>query len=410
MGCRLLQKSGIVGSMANLSVLLVMHELTKAGASRLTLSAFRGLADDIDLRIVANRPGALRQDFAELGDLTVLRDGRIPRVTRRALANREAQPIIEGIHGQVRSRLVRPGGGGRRPDVLYLNSVAALPIYARMPRIRRMRIPTILHVHELEVMIEEFERLAPTLASTVPDRYVAVSQAVARALETQVGVPPERIEVIPAHIDRRWIEQGPPPPRASTPGDQFVVGGSGIPSWMKGVELWLLTAAELTRRHGPDRFRFKWFGLGDNITARQFKAMADKLDLNDVVELVPFMDDPAPAYRSIDLLLVPSWEESASLATLEAMATGRPVACFRGSGGPAEEVAETGIVIDNFSPSAMAEAIAELASSPERLSTLSAAAHQRVADHYTDTDRADRILSVIRQVAGAHEGPVNSVG
>ena len=50
--------------------------------------------------------------------------------------------------------------------MVYLNSVAALPIYARMPQVRRLECPVILHVHELDVMIEEFERLAPGLAST----------------------------------------------------------------------------------------------------------------------------------------------------------------------------------------------------------------------------------------------------
>jgi glycosyltransferase involved in cell wall biosynthesis len=380
-------------------VLLVMHELTMAGASRLALSTFRELADDVDLRIVANRPGALRKDFAELGHLTVLRDGLAPRATRRLLGASEAQELIEGVHGRLRSRVLQPRWRGLRPDVVYLNSVAALPVYARMPWVRRIGCPTILHVHELEVMIGEFERIAPGMTASVPNKYVAVSQAVRQALESVVGVAREQIVVVPAHIDRHWTEDGVPVPRLGGRDETFVVGGSGIPSWMKGVELWLLTASELVRTQGRTRFRFRWFGLRDDAFASQFRAMVDKLDLGDVVELIGFMGDPKPAYRSIDLLLASSWEEPASLVTLEAMATGRPVACFRGSGGPAEEVGDTGIVIDEFSPAAMAAAIADLAGSPDRMRELGQAAYQRAAGQYTSDGRAERILSVIREVS-----------
>ena len=123
--------------MAPLNVFLLMHELTMAGGSRLAASVFSALGDSVRLRIVANRSGALRDDFAGLGDLTVLREGLVSQASRRLLGPSQAQWAIEGFAAQAKSRLLRPG----RPDVVYLNSVAALPIYARMPQVRRLECP-----------------------------------------------------------------------------------------------------------------------------------------------------------------------------------------------------------------------------------------------------------------------------
>ena len=87
------------------------------------------------------------------------------------------------------------------------------------------------------------------------------------------------------------------------------------------------------------------------------RSMIDKLHLEDVVEYVPHTPDVKALYRAMDIFLMSSWEEPAGLVVLEAMALGTPVVCFKGSGGPPEEVADTGVVVEDFSPTAMADAI-----------------------------------------------------
>jgi glycosyltransferase involved in cell wall biosynthesis len=162
----------------------------------------------------------------------------------------------------------------------------------------------------------------------------------------------------------------------------LVVGGAGNPSWTKGIDLWLLAAREATDRLGMDRLRFVWVGYRDNQAGLQFRTMISKLGLDDVVELVPETDRPYDHFARLDIFAVASWEESASLVVLEAMAAGAPVICFAPTGGPAEEVGDAGVVIPEISPHLMADAIVDLAGSPEKRLAMGRAGAERVRDQF----------------------------
>ncbi len=73
------------------------------------------------------------------------------------------------------------------------------------------------------------------------------------------------------------------------------------------------------------------------------------------------------------------------------MLLGKPVVCFRNSGGAPEEVGDTGLVVSEFSPRAMAQAIANLASSSEHMSLLGEAARQRVLDNFSCAQQVQKI-------------------
>jgi glycosyltransferase involved in cell wall biosynthesis len=111
--------------------------------------------------------------------------------------------------------------------------------------------------------------------------------------------------------------------------------------------------------------------------------MISKLGLDDVVELVAETDRPYEHFARFDILAMSSWEDSAPLVVLEAMAMGIPVVCFAPTGGPAEEVGEAGVVIPSISPRLMAEAIVDLAGSPARRQAIGSAGAKRVAAEFT---------------------------
>jgi glycosyltransferase involved in cell wall biosynthesis len=123
--------------------------------------------------------------------------------------------------------------------------------------------------------------------------------------------------------------------------------------------------------------------------------MIHKLHLEDVVQLAPHTPDPKALYGAMDIFLMSSWEESASIVVLEAMALGKPVVCFKGSGGPPEEVADTGVVVEDFSPTAMADAIETLAAAPDRRASLGAAARERARTRFALDLIAEQLHGVI---------------
>jgi glycosyltransferase involved in cell wall biosynthesis len=376
--------------MARLRVLLVMHELTRTGAPLLALRSHVAMAPSVDVRTVSRAGGPLEPDFRALGPTLVLRRG----------------PIAPGPLGRVRGALAMVGAtrpGGWQPEVIHVNSAAALPVYQRMYGVRALRRPVLLHVHESRDYLGSVERHFPGLIAGVPDAWIGVSSDVEDALVSRFGIPPGRITVIPPHIDPRWLEARADGVDGDTGRDgaanPIVIGGAGEPSWRKGTELWLLAAAELQRRAGDGRYRFLWVGLTDNDHSRQMRAMVEKLGLVGIVELVPQTAETAAAYRRMDILLATPWEEPAGIVVLELMALGRPVVCVAGSGGPAEEVGQAGVVVDGFDVGSIADAVERVASSPDLRLSLGRAARDRVSECYTTPVLAPLVLEALQRTA-----------
>lgn len=378
--------------MPKLRVLLLLHEMSPTGAPKVALSAFERFGDAVDLRTLAYLDGPLGSRFRALGPVQTLVSQSFPGMSAPL-------PALAGFawHRTLSVAKARAWAGPLRrwkPDVVYVNSVAGL-LVAR--RLALPPAPVLLHVHELDSVLAEFTRHSPPLLQTLPARYVAVSQAVADALTERFSIPADKVAVVPAFVegDIAAPARTPRPPDAP-----FVVGGAGVINWFKGAQLWLLMATETKKRLGAGRVRFVWVGVPDNEEGWQFREMARKLGLTGDLEAVPFTPDPWALYAGFDAFAATSWQDSFPLVVLENMLLETPVVCFAGSGGAREEVGETGIVIEDFSPPDMADALAGLAGDPARREALGRAARRRVLDCFTADRQVPKILEEIRRVAG----------
>jgi glycosyltransferase involved in cell wall biosynthesis len=369
-------------------IVAVVHELSLSGAPRLTLDILEGIQGERSVRVVSWAGGPLADAARRLGPTVVLRDARIARALPRGLATEHVVEALAGGSARVRAR--RQGLALRRwnPDLLYVSSVTSLPM-VRM--LRLTDVPVVLHVHEVGSAMAWFERGNPGLIRSTPRRYVAVSRAVAHDLIANYQVPEEAVSVV-----RPYVIPPLPTPRVATDardGQPLIVGGAGNPSWTKGVDLWLLAARDAVDRLGMDRLRFVWVGSRDNEAGLQFRTMIEKLGLESVVELVPETDRPYDQFARFDIFALSSWEESASLVVLEAMAMRIPVICFTPTGGPSEEVGEAGIVIPEISPHLLADAIVDLAKSSEKRGALGLAGAVRAREHF---DRSASLAAIVQ--------------
>jgi glycosyltransferase involved in cell wall biosynthesis len=366
-----------------------MHQLSRTGAPLLALRFFRALGRSVDVRTLAFEGGALEVDFARLGRLRVL--ATYPHLLPNRMRMRQ-RALVAKAFGL--GRLPIEGWLARRwsPDVVYANSVWSLPLLKRLGRNGQ---PVLLHVHESSVALKIFENAHPGLIASLPSSYVAVSFAVARELQVRYGVPAALVRVIPPFVDLPTDR----PLWRNREGGPLVIGGIGYPGWTKGCELWLLAARELVDQLGDEAVRFKWVGIPDNEEGIRFRAMVEKLDLGRSVDAIGQTSEPLDHLRTFDVLAVTSWEESASLVVLEAMAVGVPVACYRDSGGPGEELLGTGVVVDEFSPSAMAGALAELIADPIRRRDLASGAHDRVRRTYSSQQVVPSLMEEIGRLA-----------
>jgi len=365
-----------------LRVLCCLHVLSRTGAPKLALDALEAMGPAVAPFVVAIEGGALDARCAALGPFRQL-------TSPETMATRWSR-LRQSLRWRVWAREL----AAWRPDVLYLNSVEALHV---VERLRLPDVPVLLHVHELDSYLAWWARHRPALLRDWPARYVAVSDAVRRAL-AGAGVAEARISVVhgfvPDAYPARLATAAPP-----CQGGVLVVGGAGQTVWRKGTQLWLEMARALLARLGPARVCFRWLGVGDGPDDWQFRRMARHFGLEPHLEMIPITGDPLAIIQSWDVLALTSWEDPFPLVVLESMLAGRPVACFAGGGGAPEAVDGTGLVVGEFSGGAMADAIAELAAAPDRLAALGRAAQARVAERYTASRQVPALLAELRRTA-----------
>ena len=376
--------------MRKIRVLLLMHELSPTGAPKVALSAFEQFTNDIELRTLSYLGGPLERPFRAIGSVQILVSRGWPGMSAPlgALLSFGWHRVLSQVKALWWAWPLRRW----KPDVIYINSVAGL-LVAR--RLRLPSAPVLLHVHELDHVLVAFTQHSPHLLQDLPSRYIAVSESVSEALTDRYRVPIEKVVVIPASVADPFALPLPTIRRDA----RFVVGGAGVINWCKGAQLWLLMASEVKARLGPENVRFVWVGVPDNEEGWQFREMARKLSLTDEIEFVPFTPCPQDYFKQFDVFALTSWEESASLVAMENMLLEKPVVCFAGTGGPCEFVGDAGVVVSEFSPPLMADAIADLASDPARRTAIGKAARCRVLENFTAAHQAPKILKEIRRLA-----------
>jgi glycosyltransferase involved in cell wall biosynthesis len=98
-----------------------------------------------------------------------------------------------------------------------------------------------------------------------------------------------------------------------------------------------------------------------------------------------FVDDTAPYYRMMDVMVLPTWREGFPNVILEAAASGIPVVTTLCTGSRDSVVPEvTGLLIPPGYPLAIEESVLQLLRNPERRFRMGRAARAWVLDHYVN--------------------------
>jgi glycosyltransferase involved in cell wall biosynthesis len=189
------------------------------------------------------------------------------------------------------------------------------------------------------------DRLAPLRYGVLrlgASHVVAVSEALRRTFVSRSRFPGVRTSVIYNGIDlesftpgrdqtfRRELGIGP---------DEFVFGALGNVRAPKAYDVLLRAAALLATESVSSRVVI----VGDTSGSifPELQKLHAALGLGNRVVFAGFRRDVPQVLRAFDALVLSSWTEGFSLATVQAMATGIPVVATR-SGGP-EEILEDGV-------------------------------------------------------------------
>jgi glycosyltransferase involved in cell wall biosynthesis len=197
-------------------------------------------------------------------------------------------------------------------------------------------------------------------------------------INAQMGVPLERLTVVPVGVDHTVFR--PYDDVVKKRGRLMVTSSSDVP--MKGLVPLLEAIAKLRVERAIDLIV-----IGRPREKGRVAKALERLGLDDIVTTISGVSDEelARLYGEAEVAIVPSLYEGFSLPAIEAMSCGVPVVAT--TGGALPEVigvsGETGLLVEPNSPDALVEAIRTLLDDAPLRARLGRAGRERVMQRFT---------------------------
>ncbi len=350
----------------------------------------------LDLRMLVDPPDGISRYALELA-------GRLP------LLMKDAELVTVGRADKIRRRLPQARVLEARTTSISLREQAELPALLYGHRVDLFHAtlfvaplvwhrPYVLTLHDVNYLAlpqlygrhrELYFQTAVRLFAKRAAAIVTVSEFSRVEIERRLGVPAERVEVIPNGIDPRFrpldeAARGELLGRLGLPRDYLLYVGSFAPH--KNVPLLLRAYARLADAptlvlcgQGPDRIRPE----------------IERLGLQNRVRLLQGQGDEAlvALYSGATAFVFPSLYEGFGLPPLEAMACGAPT-IVSDAGSLPEVTGGAALTFPVHDDAALAEQIQALLDSPQKRTELAAAGRRR-AEKF-------RWEACVEQVAGVY--------
>jgi glycosyltransferase involved in cell wall biosynthesis len=308
---------------------------------------------------------------ADIADYSTVEADRHPLVRAALLAGRDA---ALAAYGYLRAR---------QYDVLFSNSESiSIPLAALLKTVSR-RPAHVLIGHRMSASKKKpfFQLLHPQM-----DAILLYAETQRAYSEQVLGIPSSKLHLMSFHADTRFFH-----PMPETPVEHRVCSAGlelrDYPTFIEAVrgmdlEVKLAAASPWSKRRNETENR----ELPPNVSARGYNYR----ELRDL-------------YASSRFVVVPLYEtdfQAGVTTILEAMAMGKAVIASKTRGQrDVIEDGSTGIYVPPGDVSAMKRAVEELLASPEKAAAIGANARHAVVSRMSLDIWADRITSVIRDVA-----------
>jgi len=186
-------------------------------------------------------------------------------------------------------------------------------------------------------------------------------------------------------VDVERFCPGPSTVRAKLgiPRESPVIGFAGRLTRDKGLPE-LIEAFEQILRAKPSArlLLVGWFDAAEDALDKNLRS---RILRHPRVHCTGFVDDTAPYYRAMDVMVLPTWREGFPNVVLEAAATGIPVVTTECTGARDSVVPEvTGLLIPPGYPEAICEAVLKLIHDPEQGCQMGKAARAWVLERYPE--------------------------
>ena len=282
------------------------------------------------------------------------------------------------------------------PDVFHAHSYGYFPTFAGGFAEFMRGIPLVVTPHSdpggATTSKRLFDRVVPPLTIRRASRVIALTSVEAENL-VRLGVPSDRIRIIPNGVDLKEFA-GLPPRRPNSDTTELLFVGRCYPR-QKGLE-YLVKALPFLRSRESIRLTIvgeDWGGVA------MLQSLARALGVERQIAFRGALprDEVIQAYASADIFVLPSLFEPFGIVLLEAMAAGLPVVASS-VGGIVDVVADgkTGLLIPPGKPLALAAGLEQLISDSSLRARMAEEARRRVFGYSWDLI-VPRIVEVYRE-------------
>lgn len=191
--------------------------------------------------------------------------------------------------------------------------------------------------------------------------------------------PGRKIEVIPFGVD---VERFAPPPKESREDTPVVFGVAKYLQPVYGLDI-LIKAFAILEKRLPGKVLLRIAGEGSE--GKRLSQVAKRLGIENKVEWPGFIPnrEVAEFYQGLDVVVVPSHQESFGVTAVEGSACARPIIASNVGGLPEVVVdKETGLLVPPGNVEELASAMEFLTLHPEERNRLGQAGREFVLKHY----------------------------
>jgi glycosyltransferase involved in cell wall biosynthesis len=286
-----------------------------------------------------------------------------------------------------------------RPDILHtylLHSNVLGRIVGRL-----VGVPAVIGSERTIGQAGRLGRFITRLTNPLTDAVEVNSEIGASAVEHDLGVSPEKIELVRSGIDLNAyggsLRRTEIRTEFGLTDDQHLVLYVGRLRPVKGVEYGIRSFASATERH--NNMHMAVAGEGEQLD--YLRNLANELGLGEKTTFLGVRNDLPDLLSAADSVLMPSLNEGFPRTAIEAMAAGKPLIATRVGGTP-EAITdnETGLLVPPADIDAMANALVELVGDPGLQSRLGTTGRKRAMQTYSIDNYVSRLDGLYRQLLG----------
>ncbi len=297
-----------------------------------------------------------------------------------------------------------------KPDVVHLSNALLVGLARRVKEATGAKI--VCSLSGEDIFIEQIpephygrvRRLLHERSADI-DRFVALNGAFARFMGDYLGVPAERIAVVPHGVDLAGFPAAPPDlaARRAERGGRFVIGSLARLCPEKGLDQLLRAAAILAATHEVMLVAAGATTAAEAAYLRECRRLADELGMAERFTWLGQVDRAGKLklLEQCDVFAMPtSHPEAKGLPVIEALAAGVPVVAPEHGAFPELLSGGGGLLHVPNDPADLARVIRAVLDDSARAAALGAAGHACVRERHTFATMATGHEAVYAEVLG----------